>query len=73
MKKAGLADADLHFHDFRGTAITRLSIAQATPQEIASITGHSLKTVNEIIDRHYLKRDEQLAENAIAKLERVYG
>jgi hypothetical protein len=40
--------------------------------EIATITGHSLKTVQEIVDRFYLDRDIALAENAIAKLERRY-
>jgi hypothetical protein len=38
--------------------------------EIASITGHSLKDVEDILDKHYLSRDQALAENAIEKLER---
>jgi integrase len=42
--KAGIID--LHFHDLRGTAVTRLSEADCTPQEIARFTGHSLR------DRH---------------------
>jgi integrase len=58
----------LHFHDLRGTAITRLSEAGATPQEIATITGHSLRTVHEILDK-YLARRRPLAEAAILKLE----
>ncbi len=36
---------ELTFHDLRGTAVTRLSEAECTPQEIASITGHSLRDV----------------------------
>ena len=36
----------LHFHDLRGTTVTLLSEAGCTPQQIASITGHSLKTVH---------------------------
>ncbi len=55
----------LHFHDVRGTAITRLSEAGATPQEVATITGHSLRTVHEILD----SRRRPLAEAAILKLE----
>lgn len=35
----------LTFHDLRGTAVTRLPEAECTPQEIATITGHSLGEV----------------------------
>jgi integrase len=66
-KRAGITD--LTFHDTRGTAVTRLSIAGATLQEIVPITGHSLKTAQEIIDKHYLNHDVKLAESAIMKLE----
>ncbi len=57
------------FHDLRGTAVTRLALAGATPVEIATITGHSLRDVHEILDAHYLSRDPRLAEAAIRKLE----
>jgi len=60
----------LTFHDLRGTAVTRLAAAGCTVPEIATITGHSLKTVEVMLDRHYLSRDAGLAESAIAKLER---
>ena len=40
----------LHFHDLRGTAVTMLSEAGGTPQQIATITGHSLKSVAAILD-----------------------
>jgi integrase len=40
--------AELHFHDLRGTAVTLLSEAGCTPQQIATITGHLLKTVHRI-------------------------
>ncbi|MAW89649.1 MAG: integrase [Altererythrobacter sp.] len=66
--KAGVADVT--FHDLRGTAVTRLALAGCTPPEIATLTGHSLKDVNEILDAHYLSRDSQLAESAIRKLEK---
>lgn len=58
----------LHFHDLRGTAVTMLAEAGCTTPEIASITGHSMKTVESILER-YLSRTRALAENAIAKLE----
>ena len=32
------------FHDLRGTAVTRLALVGATEAEIATITGHSLRT-----------------------------
>lgn len=70
-KKAELGD--LHFHDLRGTAVTRLALAGCTVPEIASITGHSLKTVQEILDKHYLGGRLELAEAAIKKLDAVYG
>src|SRR5262249_35563126 len=47
----------LTFHDLRGTAVTRLAIAGATEAEIATITGHSLRSVRAILDTHYLARD----------------
>src|SRR6516162_9038516 len=57
------------FHDLRGTAVTRLALAGCTEAEIATITGHSLRSVRAIIDTHYLSRDPALAESAIRKLE----
>jgi integrase len=65
---AGLTD-DLHFHDLRGSAVVRLAIAGATVPEVATFTGHSLKDVEGILDKHYLGRDVRLAENAVRKLE----
>lgn len=56
------------FHDIRGTAVTRLALAGCTVPEIATITGHSLKDVELILDAHYLKRDGGLAESAMEKL-----
>ncbi len=73
MRKAGLQSVllpgsddpvELHFHDLRGTAVTLLSEANCTPQQIATITGHSLKTVHRILER-YLARTRGLAEQAI--------
>src|SRR5262249_6340764 len=59
---------ELHFHDLRGTAVTMLSEAGSTPQQIATITGHSLKTVHRILER-YLARTRGLAEQAIFNFE----
>jgi integrase len=77
MTKAGLQSVtlpgseqcvELHFHDLRGTAVTLLSEAGCTPQQIATITGHSLKTVHRILER-YLARTRGLAEQAILNFE----
>lgn len=65
--KAGIVGVT--FNDLRGTAVTRLALAECTEAEIATITGHSLRDVRSILDAHYLHRDPALAENAIRKLE----
>ena len=65
-KAAGIEQ--LHFHDLRGTAITMLAEAKCTVPQIASITGHSLKTVTTILEK-YLARTRILAEEAIAQFE----
>lgn len=58
----------LHFHDLRGTTVTLLSEATCNPQQIATITGHSLRTVSQILE-HYLARTPGLAVQAIANFE----
>jgi integrase len=67
--RAGLAH--LHFHDLRGTAITVLAENGCTNSEIASITGHSMKHIEKIIDT-YMARTRQLNDEAVAKLERSW-
>jgi integrase len=67
-KTAGIVGVT--FHDLRGTAVTRLALAGCTEAEIATITGHSLRSVRAILDTHYLARDPALGESAIMKLER---
>lgn len=67
-KKAGITG--LTFNDLRGTAVTRLALAGCSEPEISAITGHTLRNVKSILEKHYLNRDPQLAINAITKLER---
>lgn len=62
--------SDLHFHDIRGTTVTMLFEAGCTVAEVASITGHTLRRAQEILDR-YLARTSTMATNAIAKFETV--
>jgi integrase len=65
-RKAGIKG--LTFHDLRGTAVTRLAEAGCTNAEIASITGHSLENVAQILAK-YLGATKRLAEAAVDKLE----
>lgn len=64
--KAGLSH--LLFMDLRRTAVVNLARASCTVPEIAAITGHSERTVYEILAT-YLPLDATVADNAIAKLE----
>ena len=50
--------------------MTMLAEAGCTVPEIASITGHSLRTAQQILDK-YLAKTSKLAANAIAKFENV--
>jgi hypothetical protein len=67
-KAAGIVD--LHFHDIRGTTVTMLAEAGCTLPEIVSITGHTLRRAQDILDK-YLARTSKLAESEIAKFENV--
>jgi integrase len=64
---------DLHFHDLRGTAVTRLALAGCTIPEIAAITGHSPDDAGKILRAHYLGGQAELAESAIVKSLAKYG
>ena len=65
----GIAEpVKLHFHDLRGTTVTSLSEAGCNEQQIATITGHALKTVHQILER-YLARTKGLADQAIENFE----
>ncbi|OHV26238.1 integrase [Rhizobium sp. RMa-01] len=66
-RAAGISDVT--FNDLRGTAVTRLAIAQCTEAQIATITGHTLRDVRSILDSNYLNRDVAMAVEAIRKLE----
>lgn len=63
---AEVAMTDLRFMHLRHSAITELAIAGATVPQIASISGHTPKSVEQILNR-YLVRNSELAEAAAAK------
>ena len=60
----------LTFHDLRGTCVTQLALSGASVPEIAGVTGHSLKDVEAMLDKHYLSRDRGLGVSAMAKREK---
>jgi integrase len=60
---------NLTFHDTRGTAVVNLARAGSSVAEIASITGHSLRDAENILSKHYLAADRELAESAMRKME----
>jgi integrase len=66
IEAAGLKD--LQRRDLRRTAVIRLAEAGCTVPEIAAITGHSIKSVEDIL-RTYLVRTYPQAQAAIRKLE----
>jgi integrase len=59
--------ADFTFPDLRDTAVTWYARAGSTVPEIASITGHAMKSIYTIL-KHYLALDAHLADNAVKKL-----
>ncbi len=71
--RAKLGDHDLHFHDLRGTAVTMLALSGCSVPQIAAITGHSPRDVDEILKAHYLGGQAELAEQAIQRMVAKYG
>ena len=63
-------DLQVTFNDLRGTAGTRLADAECTPALIASITGHSQRSVAAILNK-YQARTRVQADLAIEKLESI--
>jgi hypothetical protein len=57
---------DLHYHDSRGTAATRLALAGVPLHQVASITGHKESSIRTLVER-YLGGRVELAEKAMAK------
>jgi hypothetical protein len=52
---------------------TRLALSNCSVPEIPAITGHTIATVEQILDAHYLGGRVELAESAIKKLSAVFG
>lgn len=60
----------LQFRDLRRNAVVRLAEHGCTNAEIAAITGHSLQGTVNILEV-YCPRSNKMAENAIAKVEKL--
>lgn len=61
--------ADLQFRDLRDTAVTRLALARVEVANISLWTGHSLKTIQQILDEHYLVSTRDSAELVADQIE----
>src|SRR5207253_4546950 len=63
-KRAGI---DAQARDLRRTAMIRMAEAGATVPQIASVSGHSITSTQQILET-YLPRNRDLAEIAITRL-----
>ena len=54
-------------------SVTRLALSGCTIAQIAAITGHSPRDVDEVPKAHYLGGQAELAEQAIVKLVAAFG
>jgi integrase len=60
---------DVQVRDLRRSAVVRMAEAGCTPIEVASVTGHSIATVNSIL-AVYCPTTTKMADNAMLKIER---
>lgn len=63
-------DKSIQFRDLRRSCVVRLGEHGCTNAEIAAISGHSIDETAKILEV-YLPRNKTMADNAIAKLEKV--
>ncbi|WP_172332626.1 hypothetical protein [Mangrovicoccus sp. HB161399] len=61
---------EIKLYDCRGTAVTRLFLADANLREIAAATGWSVENASKIIERYMAMRPE-MADSLAEKLERI--
>lgn len=60
---------DLQFRHLRHTFVVKCKRAGLDAFDIASKTGHSPKSVDDMLRKHYLPHDSEVATNATAKME----
>jgi integrase len=68
MESSGLAVTELRRQDLRRTAVIRLFEAGCNTGQIASITGHTLQQVENILETYFV-RTKTMGDAAILKLE----
>lgn len=61
--------ASLQYRDLRDTSITRLDEAEVKITSIAIWSGHSLKTIHEILQAHYLVTSRKRAQRVAEKMD----
>ena len=62
-----------HFQnrDYRPMAVTKLFEARCTKTHVASITGHSLKSIDDIMEKHYWMKTLPQAQDAMNQWEQM--
>ena len=68
-RRAGITADDVTFHDLRGTFVVKLIRKGRTLEQIAKITGHSMKELR-TIESVYAGFDEETADDTIVALNR---
>ncbi len=53
--------------------MTHVALSECSIAQIAAITGHSPRDVDEILKAHYLGDQAELADQAIVKLVAAFG
>jgi integrase len=72
--KAANVHRQVTFNDFRGTAVTRLFASGVLKKDIGIFTGHRDAEINDILERHYLHREQRVEGlAAIEKLQAKFG
>lgn len=60
---------DVTFHDLRGTFITERRREGSSIENIALISGHAVKEIKSILEKHYLADDQGLSDGVIERME----
>jgi integrase len=58
------------FHDLRGTFITERYREGSSIEDIAKISGHSIKDVRAVLEKHYLSPDQDRSDSVIRRMEK---
>src|SRR5260221_405698 len=70
MRTSAKLPKEMWYMDLRRSAVVRMARAGCTVAQIASVTGHTLRSVTTILE-YYLPRDGKVADGAIAAIEKA--